>query len=262
MTAENISPEPLATDLRSADDRDRPSCNDVLVSGLSEIVGGPVGRHALIGRQRFLTPLRVMFMIALVALALGWTTKSPCLQSVGDGGPDQKVANWAGQRAYFELCYSDTVPLYGAELLSEGKFPYKSSWRETDATGKQRIQYDGTPAVRYMEYPVLTGVYQYTAMALAKTYTAVTKTVAAVPVVAEVVMFFNFAWFREQTCVVICPYGRLQSVMTDLPMANYTVGSNLTRNNVVRINSFTEFAAKSGVTGRTARWYTSVGPCK
>ena len=193
MTAENISPEPLATDLRSADDRDRPSRNDVLVGGLSEIVGGPVGRHALIGRQRFLTPLRVMFMIALVALALGWTTKSPCLQSVGDGGPDQKVANWAGQRAYFELCYSDTVPLYGAELLSEGKFPYKSSWRETDATGKQRIQYDGTPAVRYMEYPVLTGVYQYTAMALAKTYTAVTKTVAAVPVVAEVVMFFDIA---------------------------------------------------------------------
>ncbi len=29
------------------------------------------------------------------------------------------------------------------------------------------------------------------------------------------VMFFNFAWFREQTCVVICPYGRLQSVLTD-----------------------------------------------
>ncbi len=195
MTVENISPEPLATDLRSADDRDRPSRNDVLVAGLSDIVGGPVGRHALIGRQRFLTPLRVMFIIALVALALGWTTKSPCLQSVGNGGPDQKVANWAGQRAYFELCYSDTVPLYGAELLSEGKFPYKSSWRETDATGKQRIQYDGTPAVRYMEYPVLTGVYQYTAMALAKTYTAVTKSIAAVPVVAEVVMFFDIAAF-------------------------------------------------------------------
>ncbi len=29
------------------------------------------------------------------------------------------------------------------------------------------------------------------------------------------VMFFNFAWFREQTCVVVCPYGRLQSVLTD-----------------------------------------------
>ncbi|MFO0650016.1 MAG: cytochrome c oxidase accessory protein CcoG [Polyangiales bacterium] len=29
------------------------------------------------------------------------------------------------------------------------------------------------------------------------------------------VLFFNFAWFREQTCMIICPYGRLQSVLTD-----------------------------------------------
>jgi cytochrome c oxidase accessory protein FixG len=26
---------------------------------------------------------------------------------------------------------------------------------------------------------------------------------------------FNFCWFREQTCLIICPYGRLQSVLTD-----------------------------------------------
>jgi cytochrome c oxidase accessory protein FixG len=26
---------------------------------------------------------------------------------------------------------------------------------------------------------------------------------------------FNFAWFREQLCIVICPYGRLQSVLID-----------------------------------------------
>jgi cytochrome c oxidase accessory protein FixG len=26
---------------------------------------------------------------------------------------------------------------------------------------------------------------------------------------------FNFAWFREQTCTIVCPYGRLQSVMLD-----------------------------------------------
>ena len=29
------------------------------------------------------------------------------------------------------------------------------------------------------------------------------------------VVYFNFAWFREQLCVVICPYGRLQSILTD-----------------------------------------------
>jgi cytochrome c oxidase accessory protein FixG len=28
-------------------------------------------------------------------------------------------------------------------------------------------------------------------------------------------LYFNFAWFREQLCIVICPYGRLQSVMLD-----------------------------------------------
>lgn len=29
------------------------------------------------------------------------------------------------------------------------------------------------------------------------------------------VFYGNFAWFREQLCLVICPYGRLQSVLTD-----------------------------------------------
>ena len=28
-------------------------------------------------------------------------------------------------------------------------------------------------------------------------------------------MLFNFGWFREQTCIVACPYGRLQSVLLD-----------------------------------------------
>jgi cytochrome c oxidase accessory protein FixG len=28
-------------------------------------------------------------------------------------------------------------------------------------------------------------------------------------------MFLDFAWFREQTCMVACPYGRLQSVLLD-----------------------------------------------
>lgn len=28
-------------------------------------------------------------------------------------------------------------------------------------------------------------------------------------------MFFDFTYFREQTCIVACPYGRLQSVMVD-----------------------------------------------
>ncbi len=34
-------------------------------------------------------------------------------------------------------------------------------------------------------------------------------------VVATGLLYFNFAWFREQLCIVICPYGRLQSALID-----------------------------------------------
>jgi uncharacterized membrane protein len=187
-----VSPLALAADRRSLDDRDCPSRTDVIGAALSETIGGPVGRHAVIGRQAFLTPLRVMFIIALLFLSLGWSTKAACLQSTSKGTAEQRVAVWENNRAYYQLCYSDTVPLYTAELLDRGEFPYKSHWQEKGADGRQRIQYDGTPAVRYMEYPVLTGLYQYASMAVAKMYSALTK-VVALPIVAEVVMFFNFS---------------------------------------------------------------------
>jgi len=29
------------------------------------------------------------------------------------------------------------------------------------------------------------------------------------------ILYFNFGWFREQLCIVICPYGRLQSALID-----------------------------------------------
>ncbi len=32
---------------------------------------------------------------------------------------------------------------------------------------------------------------------------------------ATVLMYFNFAWFREQLCLIVCPYGRMQSMLTD-----------------------------------------------
>jgi cytochrome c oxidase accessory protein FixG len=33
--------------------------------------------------------------------------------------------------------------------------------------------------------------------------------------VLSAVVYFDFAWFREQFCVIICPYGRLQSALID-----------------------------------------------
>ncbi len=33
--------------------------------------------------------------------------------------------------------------------------------------------------------------------------------------VATGILYFNFAWFREQLCIVLCPYGRIQSALID-----------------------------------------------
>lgn len=33
--------------------------------------------------------------------------------------------------------------------------------------------------------------------------------------VTTLILFFNFTWFREQLCIVICPYGRFQSALID-----------------------------------------------
>lgn len=33
--------------------------------------------------------------------------------------------------------------------------------------------------------------------------------------VATSLLYFNFSWFREQLCIVICPYGRMQSALID-----------------------------------------------
>ncbi len=56
---------------------------------------------------------------------------------------------------------------------------------------------------------------------LPKTFTMVRQSPSAHPeafawVVAMTAVFYgNFAWFREQLCVVLCPYGRLQSALLD-----------------------------------------------
>ena len=38
--------------------------------------------------------------------------------------------------------------------------------------------------------------------------------------VFSIVVFVNFTWFREQLCLIICPYGRLQGVLADKDTIN------------------------------------------
>ncbi len=165
-------------------DRDLPSRTDTLAAGASTLIGGPVGLHADIGRQRFFTPLRVLLALSLAVLALSWLGKAPCIQQY-PGGPDgAQTLDWRGSRQYVAMCYSDTIPLYGIEKLAQGEFPYKSSW--TDGS----VGPDGQPVIRHMEYPVLSGLYQYAAMRIAKVWHAGADA-GVLPGALEVVIYFN-----------------------------------------------------------------------
>ncbi|MFD4367034.1 glycosyltransferase family 87 protein [Rhodococcus sp. NPDC058521] len=170
---------PLAPDRRSADWRDVPSRTDPLVGRLSETIGGPIGRHAVVGRTRFFTPMRVILMLAIVFLALGWFSKAACIQQAPVGTEGALGLDWGGSRQYVAMCYSDTVPLYGAERLDQGAFPYKKWWDEEKP--------DGSTQRRYMEYPVISGLYQYASMTVAKAWHAA----SFLPGALQVALYFN-----------------------------------------------------------------------
>jgi uncharacterized membrane protein len=128
-----------------------PTWTEPIAAAASRAVGGPLGRHALVGRSRFWTPLRVVLLMAAAVLALGFLGKANCLQEYDtDGGPQ---LDWRNDRQYISMCYSDTVPLYGIEGIAGGAVPYRDPWIEGEGTDNEKV--------RYMEYPVLTGFFQY-----------------------------------------------------------------------------------------------------
>lgn len=160
-----------------------PTWTDPLATAGSRLVGGPLGRHALIGRARFWTPLRVVLLVAVAALAVSWLGKSPCLQQyVTDDGA--LALDWRDGRQYVAMCYSDTVPLYGLEDLDEpGFLPYRDAWVENPGEPDERL--------RYMEYPVLTGFHQWASARLADAWLLVSSQVMWLPTVLPVVVYFT-----------------------------------------------------------------------
>jgi uncharacterized membrane protein len=166
------------------DQRVRPTQEDPFVASLSAVVGGPLGEHAVAGRARFLTPLRVVLLLGVVVLALAWFAKAPCLQQY----PGQRglELDWRDGRQYVAMCYSDTVPLYSAERLDVGGVPYVTSWIDR--------RDDGSEQVRYMEYPVLTGFFQWANARLADVWLA-GAAAGLLPGALPVVVYFDLSAF-------------------------------------------------------------------
>ncbi|WP_274914624.1 glycosyltransferase family 87 protein [Streptomyces sp. WZ-12] len=121
------------TSLRQ-DEPVRPTKRDEVAAAGSELVGGPIGRHALLG-VHWLTPVRVVALVALGMFALGMVQKLPCY----NGG-------WffGATSQYVHACYSDIPHLYSGRGFADGLIPY----------------FDKLPGdMQYLEYPVLTGLF-------------------------------------------------------------------------------------------------------
>ncbi|WP_036373502.1 glycosyltransferase family 87 protein [Micromonospora sp. ATCC 39149] len=120
-------------DMDDAGAGDHPSRSDGFVRGASELIGGPLGDHAValdrpVAREsRFWTAARIVLALTCLTLALHWVQKSPCQ----DGA-------WQSNIQYTRMCYTDVLALYYAEGLNEGKVPYRD---------------------HPVEYPVLTGYF-------------------------------------------------------------------------------------------------------
>lgn len=113
-----------------------------LARGLVDFFGGPRGTHA----SRPVNAMRWVLSVGWVFLAFAYLAKANCAGGIKN--EDGTVSlNWAGARQYTSFCYNDIIPLYGGRGLDKPGFVYAYSWQEGDLT-------------RYMEYPVLAGLFQ------------------------------------------------------------------------------------------------------
>jgi uncharacterized membrane protein len=123
-----------------------PSSDDPVVGASTDVIGGPPGRWARIGRGWW-TPLRVLVLLATGAYLVGYLLDLSCRS---DG--------WASPQRYEHLCYTDIAPLYALRGFADGLIPYLQPMA------------DGT----HLEYPVLTGAFMWIAALLTAPLAAVT----------------------------------------------------------------------------------------
>ena len=149
-----------------------PSRDDPVVTAASEVIGGPLGPRAIVGRSWW-TPLRVLVLLAVVASLVGIYQHSPCVKS-----------GWTDNvKVYTHGCYTDVVPLYTGRGLNAGVVPYF-----------------GDPALAHaqpVEYPVLTGLAMWvTSLPVPKSWTLNEQGVAYyfTNAAVDILLFILLVW--------------------------------------------------------------------
>ncbi|MFM9368961.1 glycosyltransferase family 87 protein [Streptomyces sp. Da 82-17] len=111
-----------------------PTRRDEVARAGSELIGGPLGRRALLGASWW-TPVRVIALVAIGMFALGMVQKLPCYNGAWFYGSSSQ---------YIHACYSDIPHLFAGRGFADGLVPYFD-----------KLSGD----MEYLEYPVLTGVF-------------------------------------------------------------------------------------------------------
>lgn len=92
-----------------------PSRKDALLWRLTEVVGGPLGRHAAPGRVESgpFTVSRVLVLFTTTAALLAILIKNPC-----------RVTGWVAPEQFYRACYSDWTEAFQFQGLGTGSFPF------------------------------------------------------------------------------------------------------------------------------------------
>lgn len=109
---------------------------------MSEVIGGPFGRHAAGPSWSWWTPLRVALGVTILVCVLGYAQKAQCL-----------THPYTDEYQYTRLCYTDTYVLYTSEGLNA-----RTSLNGA-VTGPVSVPYRDHP----VEYPPIMGGLMWTA---------------------------------------------------------------------------------------------------
>lgn len=217
-------------------DRVPPTWTEPLAQRISRPFGGRLGRHAQVGRQWFWTPLRVVLLFAVVVLAAAWLFKAPCQVTYDSGSGPQ--LDWRDHRQYTAMCYTDIIPRYGmGDLASDDVFPYKTAWLENRGTPQEKV--------RYMEYPVLTGLFQWINARAADGWAALAA-LGLLPGGLTSVLYFNLSAFWLAAAWLVTVWALVRLCRRRLWDAAIAAVSPL-----VFVHAFTNFDALATALGTT-----------
>lgn len=93
-----------------------PSWVDPLVARASTAIGGPVGRHAVIGARGLAGAAAALMMLAALTLALGVWQKGHCL-----------MKGWSSPDHFWRACYSDLPVVYVSSPLAWRELPWSGA---------------------------------------------------------------------------------------------------------------------------------------